>query len=138
MRELGEGLRIDGVLGDVDAFEAGVVEIGGATGEEGSVGRHRGLHRVGRPANNLFEILAQHRLAAGELHLLDAELRDDLQKPHHVVGGHLVVVGLHRAARVAEPLVVTVDTVEVTPVGQRDANTGDLSTEFVCERAIHI
>ena len=48
----------------------------------------------------------------------EAVQQSDFQQPDDFVGFHLVVLGVHRTARVAETLVVAVHAIEVTPVGQ--------------------
>jgi len=116
----GELFGVQRVQRDVHSLQPGVDQFGRAAGEKRAVGRHRHFHPLGDPADNLDEVLAQHRLAAGELHGVDVELAGDFEEADHVVGRHLVVLGRHRPAGVAQPLVVAVDAVEVTPIGQRD------------------
>jgi len=131
----GEILRIERVLRDVDPLEAGVHERFGAAGEERPVRGQRNLHLVGCALDDLFQVLSKHRLPTGELDRIDVELGGDLEESDDVVGRHFVVLRIHRSASVPEPLVVTVDAVEVTPIGERDANPGDLSPELVGEHA---
>jgi hypothetical protein len=132
-REFGERFRVDGVLGDVDAVETGVGEVLCAPGEEGAVRGERDGHVVGDAGDDFLQVLSEHRFAAGEFDGVDAELLYHVENSHHVVRAEFVVLGGHRAPGVAESLVVTVDAVEVTPVGQGDANPGNFAAEVVFE-----
>jgi hypothetical protein len=136
--DLRERVGIDGVLGDVDPFDARLPQGLGTARQEGAVGRQRHPDLLGTAPDDLLQVVPEHRLATGELHLLDVELGGHLQQPDHLVGGHLVVLRVHRPPGVAQSLVVAVDAVEVTPVGQGDPYPGYLTTEVVDEHRLSV
>jgi hypothetical protein len=123
-----ELLGLQGVQGDVDPIQPGLHEPVEVLLEEISVGGHRDVFeaQVLEPPDELHNVPADQRLAAGDAHLGDAELQTGLGKGEHLLQGEDVALVLK-----LDVLRHTVLTPEVATVRHRDAEVVHLAIKAV-------
>ena len=121
---LPEDLRIERIEAHGDAMQAVGFELGGVLREQHRVRRERDvLHAVerGELADELRRVRSQQRLAAGQPHLLHAELHEQARQPRDLLerqtlgGFQEAIVLVERLARHA------VRATEVAAIHDRDA-----------------
>src|SRR5258708_11516587 len=114
---------------DVEAVQAGSDQGGQALGKQVAVRGHGDVRhtKLVQLADIAFRAIAHQRFAAGDAHLLDAQVRKNpRQAPEFVPGKNLIVLAVIFRVRGA-----AIDAAEVAAVGDRDPQVGDLASELV-------
>ena len=121
--------RLRRVQAHVDPVQPARLQALGPRGQQRAVRGHRDVPQGRKRPENVLEILAQQRLSAGKLDLVDAVLRGDAGDLRHLGHGDL-------AAALRLALAVAVDATQVAPVGQRDAQATEILRPYAVNKKI--
>ena len=105
-----------------------VLEHGGLAFEQAAVGGEREFERMpggraqpGQQAHQVFHMLAQQRLAAGQADLLDAQAGEDAGQPRDFLERQQVGVAHEGIAGVEHRARHAIGAAEIAAIGDRDA-----------------
>ena len=125
---LREHVRVERVEADGDAIEAGGLELGGVLGEQHAVGGERDVLDAGQRreiADEIGEIRAQQRLAAGDAHLLHAGAHEHARQAQDLREVE-PLAGFQEAVRLVKGLARhAIRAAEIAAVHDRDAQVVD-------------